>query len=395
MNGMNGMTAVNGTGYKPPELDAHPEVEALLRRLGHGPYLRDTLTAPPGRNDCWAGRTADGTRVFTKRLLGTRDDVARRMRNLRAFDRCAATALTHPALCGPRVTGLDAEAGVVAFAYVEEARGGAQLMVQETFTATLAHGVGEAVGQLHAARPGPDVTGESGAAAPTARPAHPDLGMLRAVPLAVHERLSFGETQAWGLMQRDTRLVAALEALREREERAPRVPVHGDLRVDQLLVTRDGFHLADWEEFGPGDAARDVGSFTGEWLYRSVLDIVTSRGDAHFRDEAFDHPRVLRRGAEKLHRLLPLVRAFWSGYLAARPGACAADPGLPARATAFAGLHTLDRLIAAAQRRPRLSAVERAAAGVGRRALLDPGRFASVLGLETPEGQGHTEEAAA
>jgi hypothetical protein len=40
-------------------------------------------------------------------------------------------------------------------------------------------------------------------------------------------------------MQRDQILIDALVALRRREDLAPRVPVHGDLRLDQFLTTPD------------------------------------------------------------------------------------------------------------------------------------------------------------
>lgn len=373
--------------YKPRELDEHPAVEALLRRLDFGPFRRDTVSAPVGRNDCWAGETASGTKVFVKRLVGPRSDVERRLGRVKAFERCSRE-MPSTALRGPRVLGFDDEAALVVFDYVEGASNGAALMVDETFDTELAAQVGTAIGQLHEQRP-------SGWEEFDSSPLpHPSRRLLHGLPLGMFEGLSFGEIQAWSLLQRDEELVKGVGRLRDMEEAAPRVPSHCDLRVDQFLVLDgpdgpDGPEPAarevlvtDWEEFRLADPARDVGGFAGEWLYRSVLDIVTTRGDSDFMDVELTHELVLERGAQKLERLLPLIRAFWAAYRAERSEVDRGSGGLAERATAFAGWHTLDRLMAASQRTAKLSGIERAAAGIGRGALINPAKFSAALGLE-------------
>ncbi|MGW7286393.1 class V lanthionine synthetase subunit LxmK [Streptomyces sp. NPDC054847] len=362
-------------GYKPVDLDRYPAVDDLVQRLGLGVFDRDTLTAPVGRNDCWAGVTDQGHPVFVKRLVGPEDDVRARMRRLRSFERCART-LPLDALRGPRLLGFDDAGALVAFALVEDAHNGAELMVDEAFDGGLARRIGTAIGLLHEARPaGYQEFDDS-------PPTQPSVRLLHGIPLPMFENLSFGETQAWRLMQQDTELVRGVARLREQEKQAPKVPSHCDLRVDQFLIKGDEFYVTDWEEFRLADPARDVGSFAGEWLYRSVLDIVTNRGDATTFEVELTHDIVLSRGAEKLERLLPIIREFWSGYRKARPEI---DPGLTHRATAFAGWHLLDRLMAGSQRSARLSGIERAAAGIGRAALLAPHKFAATLGLDDSE----------
>ena len=190
---------------------------------------------------------------------------------------------------------------------------------------------------------------------------------------------SFGQLSAISLMQQDGELAEGIKTLLAREEAADKVPSHCDLRVDQLLVRDSDVFIADWEEFRLADAARDIGSFAGEWLHRSVLDIVTNRGDDGLVDLELSHDLIVARGAEKLERLRPRIENFCRGYREVRPDT---DPELWERATAFAGWHALDRLISSAARSARLSGIERAAAGVGRNALLHPKRFAPALGLE-------------
>ncbi|MFK8846543.1 class V lanthionine synthetase subunit LxmK [Streptomyces sp. Ac-502] len=350
-------------------------MDALLERLGFGAYDRTTLASAPGRNDAWTGTTTEGRKVFVKRLRGPEDDVRGRMARLLAFEDFAGSSqlgmLKRPALLGS-----DSDARLCVFECIEDAQNGAELMVDQSFSDTLAFTAGQAVGSLHAADPG-DADLE------TKPPSLPAPRLLRGIPESLFGNISFGQISAWSLMQNDPALIEGVEALLEAERDAEKVPSHCDLRVDQFLV-RDGLlYIADWEEFRLADAARDVGGFAGEWLYRSILDIVTTRGDAEggsaFVDFELTHELIVSRGVEKLERLRPLIENFWRGYRSVRPKV---DPGLQERATAFAGWHTLDRLMASAPRSARLSGIERAAAGVGRAALLAPAKFATTLGLE-------------
>jgi hypothetical protein len=146
-----------------------------------------------------------------------------------------------------------------------------------------------------------------------------------------------------------------------------------------VLVTDGVTYLNDWEEFRLGDPARDVGGFAGEWLYRAVLGLPPETDDRLTPVVEATDAEIVERGVRELTRLRPRIRSFWSGYRTARP---TVDPELAERATAFAGWHLLDRLFAVAVERPRLLAVQRAAAGVGRTALLAPDRFTTTLGLE-------------
>lgn len=360
--------------FQPINLDRHPEVTTLLSRLGLGDFDRDTVTSPPGRNESWSGSTTLGREVFVKRLVGPELDVTKRIERLLAFQRF----LEHrPALAAhtPAFLGADRESSLVVYEYVAGATGGAQLVVDQEFAESHAEWVGQMIGQLH------NTTTNEADDLDTSPPPLPETDLLHGLPLPVFNSFSNAELEAWGLMQRDQQLVEALERLRRTEHEAPRVPTHCDLRVDQLLFTEHQVYVIDWEEFRLADPARDVGSFAGEWLHRSVLDIVTNRGDGDnaFLDVELTHEQVLQRGAAKMERLLPLFHAFFRGYHAVRTDL---DPGFAQRVTAFAGWHLLDRLIAGARRSHRLSGIERAAAGVGRRAVLTPEKFVSVLGLE-------------
>ncbi|MDE3723099.1 class V lanthionine synthetase subunit LxmK [Nocardiopsis sp. N85] len=360
------------TGKKEPEfapidLDGSPEVEDFLDRLGLGRFVRDDLVSPAGRNAVWIGRTTTGRRVFVKRLLG--EDRDTRLGRLTSFQRFADTD-RFPV---PDLLGHDTDTGIVVYEAVAAAHGGAELMVDEEFTTDISRRVGNALGTVHSAPVSPD------AEIDTSPSVFPSTVLLTALPSALFETLSFAEVQAWRLLQQDAPLAEAVHRLREREALAPRTPVHGDFRMDQLLISDDRVHIADWEEFRLGDAARDVGAFAGEWLYRCILDIVTDRGGQPPIVDDISHEEILARGMAGIERVSPVVNAFWRGYRGVRPEV---DAEFVERATAFAGWHTIDRLLAGAARRTKLTGIERAAAGVGRSALITPDRFGAVLGFE-------------
>jgi hypothetical protein len=138
-------------------------------------------------------------------------------------------------------------------------------------------------------------------------------------------------------------------------------------------------YICDWEEFRLADAARDLGSFAGEWLHRAVRGLAGYGGNAAV-SETVSHEEIVRRMADGIAAVRPRVVAFCSGYRQARP---TVDPGLHARAAGFAGWHLFDRMLASARRSSRLGALERAAAGIGRSVLLAPADYAATLGLVT------------
>jgi aminoglycoside phosphotransferase (APT) family kinase protein len=354
----------------PMDLDRSPEVEDFLRSIGAGTFLREGLTSPAGRNEAWIGATTTGSKVFVKRVTGF--DAAPRMERIVSFQRFAE-ALGESAVPAPRLLGHDTERRIVAFEAVEDNRNGAELMVDEEFTEDVAARIGAALATVHAAPP------PGTAEIQSTPPPLPAPHLFEALPEPMFELLSFAETEAWNLLQADPELARAVTRLREREAAAPQTPIHGDLRMDQVLVAGGEVLLIDWEEFRLGDAARDVGAFAGEWLYRSILDIVTDRGGQPPIVDDLGHEDILRRGVANLERQIPLVRAFWKAYREVRPDL---DEGFVTRATAFAGWHTIDRLLAGSGRRSTVTGIERAAAGVGRSALVDPDRFGAVIGLE-------------
>lgn len=360
--------------FDPVRLDKAPEVEAFLDRLGLGGFDADTVVAHIGRNDNWAGTTTTGAKVFVKRVGGGDPaDVLRRFHRIMAFETIAAR-LPGSELRGPELLGSDEEHRLVAFTRLEDARSGFELSADDAFDDGLCRRAGRILGLLHTLPVEPGILHDD---------PHPSPSMdhFEALALPVFIHSAFAEIESWSLLQSDAELAAALHELRRSEAAAPRVPAHCDIRLDQYLLAEDDLYLTDWEEFRLGDAARDVGGFVGEWLYRVIQGIPKSisedPGHAFGRDAT--HDDILAHGAREIDRLRPRIEAFWAGYRETRP---TVEDGFTTRVAAFVGWHMIDRMLAGAKFGTRLSASDRAASGIGRTVLLAPQNFISVLGLE-------------
>lgn len=379
-----------GRDPEPIPLDQVPDVCSALDRMGIARFADEAPAARPGRNDNWAGRTEDGREIFVKRITGDRVAALARFDRERAAHAFLAAEAGAVAVRTPALLGADREALVLVYERLEDAEAGSRLAEDGHFGEERCAEAGHLVGTLHA-QPVHALPVSLGT--DTAR--DPLRGWrasgLSCLDLRRYTASSAGELGVWELLQHDRRLHRALGDLSASSSRAPVVPCHSDLRLDQFLRTGRTLHLVDWEEFGPADPARDVGGFAGEWLYRAARRMFTeldTEGDGVVDDT---HGAFMHSGRQQLDAVRPLVAAFWRGYRAARGPA--ADRALAERAVAFAGWHLFDRVFAAAVHASRVTEVSRGIAGVGRSALLTPARFMATVGLadETDHAHGHGE----
>ncbi|MGW0608697.1 class V lanthionine synthetase subunit LxmK [Streptomyces sp. NPDC002640] len=350
-------------------LDEYTEVHRLLARTGLGSLSgQEDIKKLPGRNHNWICTTDTGRRVFVKKLEGPAGMSAARIRQCVAFDRMLSSGKSTE-LLSPRLLASDTEANVLVFDCVEAATTAAQAAREELLTPDVAYSLGHTVGLLHNLPVSEIVLPHL-----EASPLLPSEELLDALPLTLFEVSSAAELQAWSLLQNDVALGKALRQLLLEERDANRVAAHCDLRLDQFLIADGAVYLTDFEEFQAGDAARDLGGVVGDLLHRCLLDAAVSNAAL----EPASHSRMLAQLTEGVGRARPRITAFWNGY---RDTRAIHDNRLPERVAAFAGWHLLDRLLAGAHTAPRLAALPRAMAGIGRKALLTPAAFLPTLGL--------------
>ena len=372
---MTDATSTMALAFTPESLDDHPEVNRFVAGLGFGVFDPATISALGGRNLNWAGTTSTGDRLFVKALPTIAEIARTALRRTLAYEAVAAARPADSALRSPELLGADAEAGLVAFRLVPDARGLNAVAVAGELEPSLCVQAGEAVGVLHRLDPGGIGTVDD---APLEMP---PLPWLRAMPVGVLGGYTMAQLAGWRLVQNDEVLVERLHELRAREHRARRVPVHGDLRLDQFLVSHGRVQLCDWEYFRLGDPARDLGALVGELVFQAIYLALTDRKAAVAAGGSaeLDHAEVRRRATAGVDRAGVLVRAFWAGYRGASDGA--ADPDLAARTCGFAGWHMYDRLITWAEHNAQLNPAAKAIAGIGRRLLTDPVAAGRLLGL--------------
>jgi thiamine kinase-like enzyme len=335
-----------------PDLDRMPQLNAMLTNLGLGVLAPDSVTSFAGRNHNWAGTTNAGVRVFVKHIGGDVIDASIRLR------RAISVRTSHLAV--PRCLGWDENTRLMVFELLTPASTGAQLATDGDFDDGLARQAGRLIAALH----GTSLSVERAHA-------HPPIEPLESLPWPAFVRATGAELELWRILQSDENMIPALRRLHAEQQAAVPAPVHCDLRLDQFLACAGRLYLTDFEEVRLADPARDIGAFAGEWLHHAVSQIGGAAAE-------LSHEDIVELAAAEFERARPLISAFWRAYVA---GIDRPHSALARRATAFAGWHQFERVFAKAHMRSRLSAMDRAAAGVGRLAILRPDSFADVIGL--------------
>ncbi|MET9833421.1 class V lanthionine synthetase subunit LxmK [Streptomyces sp. NPDC006385] len=354
--------------YQPKDLAEAPEVDAFLARLGLGPFDRTTITSNAGRNDNWVGTTTEGTAVFVKRL-----------RYKDAADGISRTQAIYAAADGrldfPRLLGADQDNGLLVFEAVPEARSGAQLASDDAFDDDVCDRAATVLAALHSLEADGIDAGEH---------PFPPVENFEALSLAQYLNVTHGQLEIWRLLHGDEQIARALRDLRATEvpDLKARCPIHGDLRLDQFLLSGGRLYLTDFEESRIGDPARDIGAFAGEWLFQAIHVTPSTLAGASQLGHIATHEEIVATGSAELERRRPKVRRFLRTYLEAAPTAITSDEQLLVRAASYAGWHMIDRMLAGGMGTSRLSPVSKAAAGIGRTVLLSPADFTSSLGLE-------------
>ncbi len=352
-----------GPTIVPPPAEDAPRVGAALEGLGLGTWVPGGPRAFGGRNENWAGETTSGTWVFVKDTAVEPDEAHDEHRRSLAFERVKAAAPDPPR--SPAFLGH--HGGMLVHELLPDVTTASELVSDGRLDEETCHATGRELARTHALDPG-STDLDTGASM------LPALDWLSALPWSVYRSSSMAQLQALRLMQDDEGIHGPLRLLRAQERRAERRPVHGDLRLDQVLVSQGEVYLCDWEEFRLGDPARDLGTLVGELVYAVALDLVDRHavvGGAARPDDVVD------RGVEALRRVRPVVVALVTGYSAGLP----LDDDLAVRSVRFAGWHMYDRLYVAARERSRLSSLHLAAAGMGRLLMADPGRFVRTVGV--------------
>lgn len=170
----------------------------------------------------------------------------------------------------------------------------------------VAAAVGNAIGELHAegTDPVPD--------APPSDWLRGGVGIARPTPQRVR-LLSAGGIELMKMLQRSEGLQARLRSLTPPTSDAL---VHGDLRWENVLASpapEPLVWLVDWEMGGAGERAWDVGCFAAACISAWLCSIPDVPG--------LGPDRLAQEATLPMDALYPGLKAFWTAYHEAAPGA--------------------------------------------------------------------------
>lgn len=337
-------------------------VGADLARLGYAVTDDTTFRGTMGRNMSGVVHV-DGESLFVKRIRGM--DGAGRFDRSRALHDCGLAP--RGAVRTPDLLHADRETLLLVYEFVADADGLSTSFLSDGLSAERLAEIATLLAGLHSSTPArPEL-------AQWPPPLLPPWGR-NAVHIELLEGATSGYLDVWRIIQGDPELRRALHALVASPYEAR--PVHGDLRVDQILAKDDQLWLIDWEEFRLGDPARDIGSLGGELLYSRMRHLMGRDDD----DGApLTESQIMRKGAELIELARQDIALLWGAYASA---VGAVDEELPSRVANFIGWQLFDRALAAGSFLGRISAFDRAIAGIGRNLVLNGSSFLRVIGLE-------------
>ncbi|WP_206539241.1 phosphotransferase [Nocardiopsis halotolerans] len=327
-----------------------------------------------GRNTTRVDVGATGL-VITKRFDGPSPDRERRYENSLAWD---ALQKARGLDLGPPVAERDDERLVLSFPYLDNLRTLQEILDEGAGTEALVpvlRRCGALLGTLHSV-PVDEVT----RLLPRREaPADPGMGPLTVFSHLTPEQYtnaSGAELEAWRLFHHDTELQEGLRSWVADQTGDPDpVPVHGDLRPDQFLVSSEHLALIDWEEFTVGPASRDLAGIAGSLVFDALVrTFVGAPGRNVLPGEL--HRGFMSRGEDLLGAVAPSVQAF----LAAYRNVSGRDVDA-LRLGSDIGWFLIERVMARAMMSHRLPPSDRAIAGVGRQAILNPASALAILGM--------------
>ncbi|WP_280264290.1 phosphotransferase [Nocardia wallacei] len=354
--------------YSAEDLADFPAVHELLDSAGLGTMVEPVQLG--GRNPNWVTRTTDGRSLFVKYELGSAHDGA--YSRAKIFHRLLERHdQLRRSLSTPSLHAASEDGRVQVYEVIPRSPTAQARLIEGTLRPAVMRRIGTALGTLHA------TTDVAAGVIPAVAPLPSSFG-VGDIDDSMVPALSAAQLAALRLVHGDSAVHSAATELLSRRSCLPVGPIHGDLRLDQILVSNDdAYWIIDWEEFGTGCVTRDLGSLIGDIINAAVVAALCDSGKRRETYEATVES-ALRRAKE-------FVVELGSGY---RDAWCARRPEIPldrawaAEVTGFAGWHQFDRLLANAEAVTDLSAQSRALAGIGRALLLDAESFITEFDLD-------------
>lgn len=186
---------------------------------------------------------------------------------------------------------------------------------------------------------------------------------------------SGGELEFLSLLQQDIPLIECLMSYSTKKEYT--AMIHGDVRLDQFLYTIDNkVWIIDFEEYCYGDILKDLGGIIGSILFISYLNIFGSNwvnNDELVSDSDISN-YLMEKEKSILNEIVPLINMFIQEY--SKVSGLDIDYNL---LSMNIGSFLIERIFSRSKLSFRLSAIDKAIAGIGREFVLSSDKLTNLL----------------
>lgn len=157
-------------------------------------------------------------------------------------------------------------------------------------------------------------------------------------------------------------------------ENLPHRLVHGDIRFDQFIIDQNSnVWITDFEEFHLGNAYKDISNLLGSILFQFLLDTF-SFSDFESITSADIDAQIMARGQDNLIAAGKIMNKLYSKYKDM------VDTNLDVSGLSFfIGVFIFERLESRAKFSYKMSAIDKAIAGIARQLIINEEFIASIF----------------
>lgn len=310
--------------------------------------------------------TIDGVKAIQKKLVGEEKDRKRRMSNLLNWENS-----NHKGLNAPTLLSFDEVNKKVSYQFIDNNKTLLELFengIQQSDIKDLTS-IFEDVAKSLALIHNEEINVKFIANNPQKL-----LKPLIALNSKAYTEASGAELELFTLLQQDSQLIEALELYKTKPEYQKMI--HGDVRLDQFLYDNNKLWVIDFEEYTCGDTLSDISGIIGSILFEVYLEVFYSSWDGSQQgEEDTDINNQLLNTERKLLGLVsPLISTFIHQYQQI------SDEKIDFEMLSInIGCFFIERIISRSKFSFRLSAVDRALAGIGKEFVVSPKNFSSTL----------------
>lgn len=323
---------------------------------------RDALLIGPGRNEN-NYELYGGIPTLRKVFRGSDDDILRRYRNSLRWDQ----NLKHCLVRSPQIIRSDWSKKTIWYQWIDKKTSLQEMLFHEDAAQLLPYmqDVVDFLGVIHSRTVGADSV--------VSVPTSPLFRVCHFLTKDEYAISSGGELEFYAFLQHDSDLVRAMDQWNSAVNGLKHSMIHGDFRLDQILVDAEGrAWVIDFEEYGYGLALKDFAGLIGSLIFAALLqsfstaprnaDSIDAVNEAFIEQERNNFAIVLPLILQAVKCYSQVEGMFdWSNL------------------SVLTGVFVLERIMSRAKLSYKMSEVDKAIMGVARSFIVDSQALKQVV----------------